>query len=173
MLKEWKEQWMDQSIHETLPYLGCFRILWKASVFVFAFRHTCKYLHLIGVHCLIYLSLYQSCSNLNYVPFGSWRVFTFFDVFFSCQLEESEPIFCQMGWEDLGGRKCRGGSSWGVLKTVTRISREYFQIPQYNKRKGTNPLNGELSVTSTQVHVSVSFLSINSSPLMEYWNENN
>ena len=48
-----------------------------------------------------------------------------------------------------------------------------FQIPQYNERKGTNSLNEELSVTLIQVHVSVSFLFINSSPLRGYWSENN
>jgi len=43
-----------------------------------------------------------------------------------------------------------------------------FQIPQYNERKGTNSLNEELAVTLIQVHVSVSFLFINSFPLMGY-----
>lgn len=62
---------MDKSIPEILPYLGHFQILLKASVFVFAFGSTCECLHLIGVHCLMYLSLYQSYSNLNYVLLDS------------------------------------------------------------------------------------------------------
>lgn len=93
-------------------------------------------LHLIGVHCLMCISLNQSCSNFSYVLLGSWPVFAFFSIFFSCSLEESEPgFFCQMGWENLGGRKCRGGPCWG-----NQNFKGCIQIPQC-KKKGTTLLN--------------------------------
>lgn len=160
---------MGESIPETLPYSGCFRILQEASVLCVHLLVLTYYWYTLSNWSLFI----QSCSNLNCVLPGSWCVFSSFGVFFSCPLGESEPdYFLPNGMGDSRREEVWRWLLLGCPKDSDQNLKGCFQIPQHNERKGTNPLNEELSVISTQVHVSVSFLFINSSPLMVYWSEN-
>ena len=45
----------------------------------------------------------------------------------------------ELGWEPLGGKKHGGGFSWGVLMTVTRISRGVFRFHNIMREKEPTP----------------------------------
>lgn len=104
MVKEWKEQRMNVNPPWN-PYLGHFHMLQKASVVVCVFCNTWEYLHPVGVHCLMYISLNQSCSNFSSVLLGVWSVFASFSVFSSCSLAESGPDFSLPNGTGESGRK--------------------------------------------------------------------